>query len=90
MSGLRTFLVCDSELHAEVVDQLVFAKLQDEGAAGGFWSGIWTDGTRFGILWEDPVSDLFGLPADFPELVLVEDVNEAWTIAMPDTAPSEL
>lgn len=80
---MRTFLVAADENHAEVLDAIVFAKLQDEeGAQGVGWSGVWTDGQRFGILWEAPVSDLFGLPEDFPELVLVEDVNEEWTFAL--------
>lgn len=85
----RTFLVAADENHAEVLDAIVFAKLQDEqGAHGVGWSGVWTDGTRFGILWEAPVSDLFGLPEDFPELVLVQDVEEKWTfaVATPDPA----
>jgi hypothetical protein len=82
---MRSFLVADSENHAEILDQLVFLALQENGpTGGGGWSGVWTDGERFGILWEAPVSDLFGVPEDFPELVLVEDVNEEWTFAMPE------
>jgi len=91
MSGTRTFLVCDSELHAEYVDALVFLALQERGPTGGVgWSGVWTDGTRYGILWEAPVSNLFGLPEDFPELVLVEDVNAEWTFAIPDNSEPQL
>lgn len=86
---MRTFLLAADENHAEVLDAIVFAKLQDEqGAQGVGWSGVWTDGQRFGILWEAPVSDLFGLPEDFPDLVLVEDVNEEWTFAMATPAPA--
>jgi hypothetical protein len=91
MSGTRTFLVCDSELHAECVDALVFLALQEHGpTGGGGWSGVWTDGQRFGILWEAPVSNLFGLPADFPELVLVEDTADEWTFAMPEAQPETM
>lgn len=82
---MRTFLVCQDELHAELVDQLVFARLQDEeGAFGACWSGVYTDGTRYGILWAAPVSSLFGVPEDFPELVLVEDAAEEWTLVVPE------
>lgn len=85
MSGTRTFLVAADENHAEVLDQMVFLSLQQNGpTGGGAWSGIYTDGTRFGILWEAPVSDLFGQPEDFPELVLVEDTAGEWTFAMPE------
>lgn len=81
----KTFLVCQDELHAELVDQLVFARLQDEeGAFGANWSGVWTDGTRYGILWAAPVSTLFGVPEDFPELVLVEDADDSWTLFVPE------
>lgn len=89
----RTFLICDSAEHADLVDQLVFARLQDvDGAQGNSWSGVWTDGERFGILWASPVSDLFGVPEDFPELALVEETAESpWTSYEPspdDTSES--
>lgn len=82
----RTLLVCDSPEHAELVDKLVFARLQEEEQAqGNGWSGVLTDGTRYGILWAAPVSDLFGVPEDFPELVLVEETEETpWTTYEPD------
>ncbi len=87
---MRTFLVCDSVEHADLVDQLVFARIQEEeGAKGNGWSGIYTDGTRFGIMWASPVSDLFGQPEDFPELELVEESADAqWEQWVPP-APEE-
>lgn len=83
---MKTILVCDSPEHAELVDKLVFERLQEEEqAVGNGWSGVLTDGTRFGILWAAPVSDLFGLPEDFPELVLVEETEETrWETYVPD------
>jgi hypothetical protein len=76
MSGApRQFLRCVDSGHAAVVDQLVFARLQDVyGTGGTCWSGTWGNGTDVGILWANPVSDLFGLPEDFPELELIEEV----------------
>lgn len=83
--SVRTFLVCADELHAEVVDALVFSRLRDvDGTCGSEWSGVWTDGTRYGIVWAAPVSELFGQPEDFPDLVLVEDVDDEWTLVVPE------
>lgn len=82
----RQILICESADHAAAVDQLVFARLQEEeGAFGNGWSGVLTDGTSFGILWASPVSDLFGQPEDFPELELVdEDEKSPWTTYIPE------
>jgi len=80
----RTFLLCASELHAETIDGLVFARLQDlEGTCGSTWSGVYSDGERFGILWGEPVSALLGTPDEDPELQLVEDAAEEWTLIQP-------
>lgn len=87
---MKTILVCDSAEHAELVDQLVFARLQEvEGAQGNGWSGVLTDGTRYGILWAAPVSDLFGVHEDFPELVLVKDEAGAWITWTPPAEEPE-
>lgn len=87
----RQILLCESPSHADLVDQLVFARIQDEERAmGNRWSGIYTDGTRYGILWADPASSLFGVPEDFPELSLVDETPEQpWTEYLPpeDSAP---
>lgn len=83
---MRTILLCQDENHAALVDQLVFARLQDEEqAVGNGWSGVLTDGERFGILWAAPVSTLFGVPEDFPELVLVEDAAGEWVAFVPES-----
>ena len=86
MNTGRIFLVAANELHAELLDGLVFARLQDvEQCSGNSWSGVWTDGERYGITWAAPVSTLFGVPEDFPELVLVdEDDAEPWTLVQPE------
>ena len=69
-----TILVCDSPEHAEIVDALVFARLQEvDGTQGARWSGIYTDGERFGIAWASPVSELFG---DLAEEGLVVEGGE--------------
>ena len=85
----KTILVCADELHAEVVDQLVACRLRDEcGTICTGWSGVYTDGEQFGILWASPVSELFGVPEDFPELALVEDTEGAW-LPVPPPEPDE-
>ena len=89
---MKTILVCDSPEHAELVDKLVFARLQEEEqAVGNGWSGVLTDGTRYGILWAAPVSDLFGLPEDFPELQLIEETEDnQWTTFVPEPEPESV
>lgn len=88
---MKTILLCESAEHASFCDQLVFARLQEEeNACGNGWSGVLTDGTRFGILWASPVSDLFGVPEDFPELALVEETEDApWSTFVPPQEESE-
>lgn len=86
---MRTFLICDDEIHAEVVDNFIAARLHDvDGSKCSAWSGVFTDGTRYGVLWDSPASDLFGLPEDFPELVLATETEvDEWELAEP--APAE-
>lgn len=72
---MKTFLICDDELHAEVVDQLVAQSLREAyGTTCTAWSGVYTDGTRFGILWAAPASDVYGLPEEGESLLLAEEV----------------
>jgi hypothetical protein len=86
----RAFLLATDELQAEMLDQVVFDVQQENGpTGGGGWSGVWTDGTRYGILWGAPVAEAFGSPEDNPELVVVEDTDGVWTMAVvtPDPEP---
>lgn len=89
MSALNQYLVCVDELHAEFVDALVMERLREiDGNRGSQWSGVFTDGTRFGILWAAPVSDLFGDLIEDGETVAEEVVDEAgnsnWTLVVPE------
>lgn len=86
----RTFLVCENEGHAEVVDEVIAARLRDtDGTVCNGWSGVYSDGTRYGVLWASPVSELFGVPEDFPELELVEDEADEWEpVPPPEPEPS--
>lgn len=93
----QTFLLCDSAEHADLVDQLVVSHLRDvEHAHGSSWSGVYTDGTRFGILWASPCSEVFGSPSDDPSLVLVDEVfdtdgaSDWYPLPSPDPEPSSL
>lgn len=77
----QSYLICDDESHADFIDHLIMARLRDvDGAQGSSWSGIYTDGTRYGVLWGSPASSLFGTPYDpanpdsDPLVVVVEEV----------------
>ena len=96
---MRTFLICESENHAEVVDQLIQSRLADvDGNRGSGWSGVWAKrGFRkdtYGILWANPVSSLFGDPItdenpDGDPLVVLQtenidaDGNSDWALVLP-------
>jgi len=57
MSTPNQYLVCLDANHAAAVDALVIARLRRlDGNKGSSWSGVFTDGLRFGILWAAPVS----------------------------------
>lgn len=77
----RIYLVASDELHAETLDAIVFSTLEDKSGTRGIeWSGVWTDGGRFGILWDSPAHAVFGDPEENSELILVEeDDAEPWT-----------
>lgn len=66
---MNTYLLCDSPEHADVVDQFIMERLRDiDGSKGSQWSGVYTNGTSFGVLWAAPASSLFGVPiAEDPE-----------------------
>lgn len=84
MSSPQTFLLCDSIEHAEVVDTFIMESLRErDGAQGSSWSGVWTDGVSFGVLWADPASNLFGDPEEDPSLILIEDIADEWSLMEP-------
>jgi hypothetical protein len=61
----RSFLLCESPEHAEVVDHLIAERLREvDGSKCSQWSGTYSDGERYGVLWASPASELFGLPYD--------------------------
>jgi hypothetical protein len=71
----RAFLLCTDETHADLVDQFVAERLRDvDGSKCSQWSGIYTDGERFGVLWANPASALFGTPEDDPSVQLATEV----------------
>lgn len=101
----RQFVKCESELHAETVDGLILARLQDEfGSQASCWSGIWAKsgllGNTYGVYWGSPVSDIFGFPpseehpdGDPAVKILTEKVdaegNSDWSLVLPEVIPSE-
>lgn len=89
---MREFLVCDSAVHAELVDDLIVQRLADvDGSKATRWSGVWTDGTSYGIFWDSPVSDLFGDLKDEGHVVMEQlDVNgiSTWQELKPEPPES--
>ena len=97
MSTPRQFLVCDNELHAEVVDQLIMESLRDAyGTKGNTWSGVYSDGDNFGVIWASPASGLWGAPfssenpdGDMALIILDETVNSegigSWSQVVPES-----
>jgi hypothetical protein len=96
MSTPQQFLLCLDELHAEVVDAWIMESLRDrDNSRASRWSGVYTDGTRYGVLWAAPASDLFGDPFDpatgqgDPALVIATEVLAAdglsdWAEVVPE------
>lgn len=81
----RQFIIVESPEHGEVVDGLIADRIREvDGTVCNQWSGVWTDGVQFGVLWGAPASDVFGFPPSAqnpngdPSLVIVEDKNDAW------------
>lgn len=86
----RQFLLCSDADHAASVDAIVMDHLREtEGARGSAWSGVYTDGDRYAILWGQPVAAVFGEPADDAAMVLAPDAVDAsgkasiWSIYVP-------
>lgn len=96
MNTLRQFLLCDDAIHADVVDQLIAERLRDiDGSKCSGWSGIYTDGARFGVLWANPASALFGTPEEDPSIVLATEVIgldgvSDWTDYVPPEPETDL
>lgn len=92
MIAYRQFLLCDDELHAEVVDTVIMSRLvESDGNRGTRWSGVYTNGTQYGVLWANPASALFGVPitddpVDGDPSVVLATESEAgeWTEVVPE------
>lgn len=91
---MKTFLLCDSPEHAEIVDQLIMERLRDvDGNKGSQWSGVYTDGARYGVLWASPANELFGVPDEDPSLqlateVITDGVSDWGQLEPPDPEPA--
>jgi hypothetical protein len=84
-----TILICVSLAHAEVVDALITEAVRDsDGTQCTRWSGCYTDGSRFGVLWGEPAASLFRLPED-EELEVVERTDEWAEVPAPVTEQEE-
>lgn len=94
MSALKTFLLCDSPEDGIAVDGLIMEYLREvDGSKASQWSGVYTDGTRFGVLWQAPANIVFGSTEDHPELLFAEEIItdgvSNWTL-MEETAEGAL
>lgn len=73
----RQFLVTDTPEHSEMLDQFIMEHLREtDGSTGSSWSGVYTDGTQYGVLWAAPASALFGDPKDDPSVVVIEETED--------------
>lgn len=83
---MKQYLECDSPEHAEIVDRFIMESLRDRyGTQGSEWSGVWTDGMSYGVLWAAPATQLFGTPEDDPSVIVIDDEAEEWTrLEVPD------
>lgn len=90
MSRPKQFLLCDDAFHAELVDEFIMEFLRErDGAIGSSWSGVYTDGERFGVVWAAPGSDVFGTPEEQAELVIVqEDPDDPWSLVRQEQEPA--
>ena len=78
-----SILICESLEHAEVVDAIIAEAVRDwDGTHCTRWSGTFTDGTRFGVLWGEPATSLFGLPEEGG--YSIEESSEGWTEVQPE------
>lgn len=74
---MRTFVLADSPEAALELDHRVFAYIeQEQGVAGNGWSGVYTDGTRFGILWGEPVEQVL---AGTSYTLVEETAEDVWS-----------
>lgn len=91
MSTPLRFLVADSFEHAEVLDGLVCEYLRDiDGNRGSRWSGVWSDGLRYGIVWPEPFHDLYDTESEIVENTLDEDGEWLWwEVPPPEPVPTE-
>jgi hypothetical protein len=90
MSTPRQYLLCDNETHADVVDQFIADRLRDiDGSRCSAWSGVYTDGERFGVVWGSPASELFGAPGEDQSVVIAEDSGDWARYVPPAPEPEE-
>jgi hypothetical protein len=78
-------LVCDDYDHALAVDWAILDWQKDAmGARGGNWSGVFTNGTQFGVVWDDCLGEFVGAEPGLPlNATIVDDVDGEWTLVPP-------
>lgn len=81
MSTPLQFLICADELHSQVVDGLICEYLRDvDGNKGSRWSGVYTAGGRFGVVWDSLVAALFAeTEVEIATALLDEQGRSNWT-----------
>lgn len=88
----RRFLLCPSHEDAAARDAEACAYFREhDGNRGSQWSGVYTDGTRFGIEWDDQLERVLGPAENLPLATAVadEDGTLDWQPLPPPTQPEK-
>lgn len=87
----RRFLLCASAEAAATRDAEACAFFRaHDGNRGSQWSGVYTDGTRYGIEWDEQLERVFGAAENLPiaTAITAEDGTLNWQ-PLPPPAPVE-
>lgn len=69
-------LICGTLDQALARDVQICASLRSEdGNKGSRWSGAYTDGSRFGIIWASEVAAVVGDPDQDSSIIVVDDIE---------------
>lgn len=84
---MRTFISYNTKQEALDADKEAFkALVKEEGARGAQWSGVYTDGVKFGIVWDLAINGVI----DMSKLTKVdEDPDKPWSPILPEEVTSK-
>jgi hypothetical protein len=71
---MNQYLILPTYAEAAALDQQVMQHLRaTQNANGSSWSGVFSDGTQFAILWDEPVAAVTGGTESNPALVITSE-----------------